>query len=69
MKIDGNTPISLNLNLEAVHSIITSLGSQPYDKVAGVIANIQSQTAEQLRSLQSNKTDDGIQQDQKGPEQ
>lgn len=69
MKIDGNTQISLNLNLEAVHSIITSLGSQPYDKVAGVIANIQSQTAEQLRSFQSNKTDDGQQQDQKGPEQ
>jgi hypothetical protein len=67
MKIDGNTPISLNLSLENVHSIITSLGSQPYDKVAGVIANIQSQTAEQLRALQSNQTDGGEQ--QKGPEQ
>lgn len=54
MKIDGNTPISLNLNLESVHAILTALGSQPYDKVAGTVAMIQEQSAEQIRAAQAN---------------
>lgn len=57
MKISGNTPISLNLNLESVHAILTALGSQPYDKVAGTVAMIQQQSADQIRAAQSNETD------------
>lgn len=53
MKIDGNTPVSLNLPLESVHTILTALGTQPYDKVAGMVANIQQQTATQLQALQA----------------
>ena len=58
MKIDGNTPVSLNLPLEFVHTILTVLGTQPYDKVASMVASIQQQTSVQLQALQSNPTDD-----------
>jgi hypothetical protein len=51
MKIEGSTPVKLEVTLENVTHILNALGTQPYDKVAGVIASIQSQTAQQIRAL------------------
>lgn len=55
MKIEGSTPVKLDVTLENVTHILNALGTQPYDKVAGVIASIQSQTAQQIRELTEEK--------------
>lgn len=52
MKIDGNTPISLTVNLEMVQVILGSLGTQPYDRVANLVTILQQQTATQIQNLQ-----------------
>ena len=55
MKIEGSTPVKLDVTLENVTHILNALGTQPYDKVAGVIASIQSQTAQQIKGLTEEK--------------
>jgi hypothetical protein len=57
MKIDGNTPITLNVTLGNVTVILSALGALPYDQVAGTVAMIQQQTALQINESQSNKMD------------
>ncbi len=49
MQINPQTPIALNLNVEAVNLILGALSAQPYDKVAGLIGAIQQQAAPQLQ--------------------
>lgn len=57
MKIDGNTPITLTVNLDMVNTVITSLGTQPFDRVAPVINTIQQQAAQQINALQAPPAD------------
>jgi len=52
MSVDNNTPITLTVSLEAVNVILGSLGAQPYDRVVGLITNLQQQAAAQLQALQ-----------------
>lgn len=49
MQINPQTPIVLNLNVEATNIILGALSAQPYDKVAGLIGAIQQQAAPQLQ--------------------
>lgn len=53
MKIDGNTPVTVTLNLEQINNVLTSLGTQPYDRVAATVNSIQKQVAEQINALQT----------------
>jgi hypothetical protein len=53
MQLDGNTPITLTLNVDATNVILGSLSAQPYDKVANLIAAIQQQAAGQLQAAQA----------------
>ena len=53
MPIDGNTPITLTLNLEMAQTIMTALGSQPYDKVANLVNIIQQQASQQIQAAQA----------------
>ena len=53
MKIDGNTPVSITLNLDMLNTVITSLGTQPYDRVAPVINTLQQQATQQLNAMQA----------------
>lgn len=48
MQIDSNTPITLQINVEMTNIILAALSSQPYERVAGIIQNIQQQAAVQL---------------------
>lgn len=52
MQLDDNMPIQLNLNVGLTNVILGSLSAQPYDKVAGIIANIQQQAAMQIQAAQ-----------------
>jgi hypothetical protein len=52
MKVDGNTPVTVALNLEQINNVLTSLGTQPYDRVAATITSIQQQVTQQLNALQ-----------------
>lgn len=64
MKIDGNTPVNVLLNLEQVNTIVTSLGVQPYDRVASVINAIQVQVSQQVNAMQTaNKVADELKED------
>ena len=49
MQINPQTPITLNLNVEATNIILGALSAQPYDKVAGLITAIQQQAAPQVQ--------------------
>jgi hypothetical protein len=49
MQINPQTPIVLNLNVEATNVILSALSAQPYDKVANLIAAIQQQAAPQIQ--------------------
>jgi hypothetical protein len=53
MALDGNSPILLNLTLDKTNMILGALGMQPYDKVAGIIGEIQQQATSQLRAVAS----------------
>lgn len=53
MKVDGNTPVTVSLNLEQINNVLTSLGTQPYDRVAATITSIQQQVTQQLNALQA----------------
>lgn len=53
MKIDGNTPVNVTLNLEQLNVVLTSLGSQPYDRVAPIVTSIQQQVTTQINALQT----------------
>jgi hypothetical protein len=59
MQLDGKTPITLNLSLDKVNVVLGSLSAQPYQQVAGLIADIQQQASAQLKDAGSNGTDDG----------
>lgn len=48
MQIDGNTPVTLNLNVDIINAILAALSQQPYERVAGIIAMIQQQAAPQI---------------------
>jgi hypothetical protein len=51
MALDGNTMISLVINLDKTNIILSALGSQPYDQVSKLITDIQEQATTQLRQL------------------
>ena len=53
MQINPQTPIVLNLNVEATNVILGALSAQPYDKVAGLIAAIQQQAATQIQPVEA----------------
>lgn len=53
MKIDGNTPVNVTLNLEQLNVVLTSMGTQPYDRVAPIVASIQQQVTTQINALQA----------------
>jgi hypothetical protein len=53
MQINPQTPIVLNLNVEATNVILGALSTQPYDKVAGLIAAIQQQAGPQLQPAEA----------------
>jgi hypothetical protein len=53
MKIDGNTPVNVTLNLEQLNVVLTSLGTQPYDRVAPIVASVQQQVTQQINALQA----------------
>lgn len=53
MQINPQTPITLNLNVEAANVILGALSAQPYDKVAGLIAAIQQQAAPQIQAMEA----------------
>lgn len=52
MDLDQNLPLSLTLNLVKVNVILGALSTQPYDRVAGLIAEIQQQAAPQVMAAQ-----------------
>jgi hypothetical protein len=52
MKIDGNTTVNVTLNLDMLNTVITSLGTQPYDRVAAVISTLQKQATQQVNAMQ-----------------
>lgn len=43
--------ITITLNLNEANAILGSLGKQPYDEVAGLIAKIREQALEQLNPV------------------
>lgn len=49
MAINGNTPINLTLSVDAINVVLGSLSTMPYERVAGLIANIQQQAATQIK--------------------
>lgn len=53
MQITGNTPLNLQLPLDAINLLLQALGSQPYEKVVGVVNEIQRQASSQLQELQA----------------
>ena len=61
MKIDGNTPITLNLTLDTLNVALGALSSQPYDRVAGLIQSLQQQAGAQIAAYQAQ--DEGKQTD------
>jgi hypothetical protein len=57
MALDGNAIISLVLNLDKTNVILGALSTQPYDKVALLITEIQQQATNQLRASTLVETD------------
>lgn len=53
MQIDGNTPITLNVTVDITNAILGALSAQPYERVAGIIANIQQQATPQVAASQA----------------
>ena len=53
MQIDGNTPITLTINLEMAQTVLTALGSQPYDRVANLVNIIQQQATSQIEAAKA----------------
>ena len=49
MQVDGNTVITLSLSLDKTNAVLASLSQQPYQQVAGLIADIQQQASMQLQ--------------------
>ena len=47
--MDGNTPLQFTLSLDMTKVVLSSLGAQPYEKAAGIIASIQQQASSQLQ--------------------
>lgn len=52
MQIDGNTPVTITLSLDKVNNVLGALSAQPYQQVAGLIAEIQLQASTQLKAAQ-----------------
>lgn len=52
MQINGNTPITLTLSVDAVNGILGALSTQPYERVVGTINTIQQQANQQVQALQ-----------------
>ncbi|TXH09426.1 MAG: hypothetical protein E6R03_16775 [Hyphomicrobiaceae bacterium] len=52
MDLDQNMPINLSLPLGQVNIVLAALSTQPYDRVAGLIAEIQRQAAPQVMAAQ-----------------
>jgi hypothetical protein len=48
MKLDGNTQIQISISVDMANVVLAALGSQPYERVAAIIASIQNQAAKQL---------------------
>lgn len=53
MQLDGNIPITLNLNVDTTNAVLHSLSQQPYERVAGIIAMIQQQAGPQIQAAQT----------------
>lgn len=49
MAINENTPITITLPVAGVNMVLGALSTQPYERVAGLIANIQQQAAPQVQ--------------------
>ncbi len=52
MQIDGNTPLSLQMTVDTANVVLAALSTQPYERVASVIANIQQQARTQIEAAQ-----------------
>ena len=50
MDIDGNTPITLTMSVDKINFILAALSTQPYERVAGLITEIQRQAAPQVNA-------------------
>lgn len=48
MQVDANTPITLHVSVEKAQVILAALSTQPYERVVGLITEIQQQAANQL---------------------
>lgn len=57
MQLNPQTPITLTLNVEATNIVLSALSSQPYEKVAGLIAAIQQQAVPQVQSAEAQVSD------------
>ena len=52
MQLDGNTPLNLQLTVDTTNVVLAALSTQPYERVAGVIATIQQQARTQIEAAQ-----------------
>lgn len=52
MDLDQNMSINVTLPLGQVNIVLAALSTQPYDRVAGLIAEIQRQAAPQVMAAQ-----------------
>lgn len=55
MNSDANTPIKLTLSFEMTNVVLAALSTQPYERVAGIIATIQQQATPQISVAQEAK--------------
>ena len=53
MNVTQSTPLTLNLTLDSINAVLAALSSQPYERVVGVINEIQRQATTQLQALQA----------------
>lgn len=52
MQIDGNMSVTLSLTVDQANVILSSLGTQPFDKVVNIITLIQQQASNQIVAAQ-----------------
>jgi hypothetical protein len=52
MQLDGNMPINVTLSLDKINVVLGALSTLPYERVAGLIAEVQQQAAPQVMAAQ-----------------
>lgn len=52
MQLDGNMPLNLQMTVDTANVVLAALSTQPYERVANVIANIQQQARTQIEAAQ-----------------